>query len=619
MRIDDLAVESGNANALECAAPSDGAATIHMSGISKFYSGVAALSQVSVEFRAGEVHAVLGENGAGKSTLMSIISGVNQPDAGEIFFEGRKVSPMAPETAASLGISISYQHPAILDDLSVLENLQVALPAATFEGAAARPFAEDVLRGVGLHIPLQARGASLTVAQKQLLEIGKALAMKPKVLILDEPTASLDQESTELLFDRIRSVVRSGAAVIYITHRLAELRQIAHRVTVLRDGAVRGSAPVTDVTDQQLLGMIVGRTLGSTFPPKAAGVARSTNFSVRSLCGRKFKDVSFEAAPGEIVGVAGVAGNGQAELMRALAGLEPSTGVVELGGRALRPSDLMREAAFMPSDRLVEGLASSLSVRENASMSALEKFGAFGVVFRRRERQRVDEVFKSLAVKARSPEALVTSLSGGNQQKVVLARALLSEPKVIVADEPTQGVDVGARAEIYRILREITGSGTPVIVNSSDAAELEGLCDKVIVLSRGRVAATLTGEDVVEPRIIAAAVGAEHHVDSSDGGARRSGAPLAAGAISCSWTMRRRCRSPSSPCCWRRSNTRRTPTSCPPSTSPTCCCWRRLSASSRSDRRSRCCSAGSISRSARCRDFSSSSPRSSSTTASRQA
>ena len=529
MRTNALAVEPVNVKALEPVAPAPGPATIRMSGVSKFYSGVAALSDVNVEFYPGEVHAVLGENGAGKSTLMSIISGVNQPDAGDITFEGRKVSPLSPESSAALGISISYQHPAILDDLSVLENLEVALPKAAFAGRPAREVAREILSGVGLSIPLRARADTLTVAQKQLLEIGKALATNPKALILDEPTASLDQESTELLFARIRAVVKTGASVLYITHRLAELRQIAHRVTVLRDGQVRGTALVGEVSDQDLLGMIVGRTLGSTFPPKAQAAARAANFSVRSLSGRGFKDVSFEAAPGEIVGVAGVAGNGQSELMRALAGLESSVGAVELGGRALKPQDLLREAAFMPSDRLAEGLAGALSVRENASMSALETFSAFGVVSRRREREQVGRAFKSLAVKAASPEALVTSLSGGNQQKVVLARALLSEPKLIVADEPTQGVDVGARAEIYRILREITASGTPVVVNSSDAAELEGLCDKVIVLSRGRVVATLTGEDVEEHRIVAAAVSAAHQRDARDGEGGQGRSARAAG------------------------------------------------------------------------------------------
>ncbi len=520
MRMSALAVESAIANDHDSGGDAVGNVTLRLTGISKNYSGVAALSDVSVEFHGGEVHAVLGENGAGKSTLMSIISGVNQPDAGEIHFDGRAVSPISPETAAALGIAISYQHPAILDDLSVLDNLRVALPQSLFAGRSPRNVAEEILKAVGLDLPLRMRADSLTVAQKQLLEIAKALAMRPKVLILDEPTASLDRKSTDMLFDRIRAVVKDGAAVIYITHRLAEVRQIANRVTVLRDGCVRGQAPVTEVTDEALLSMIVGRALGSTFPPKTQDASRDVNFSVEALGGLKFRNVSFDVRPGQILGVAGVAGNGQSELMRALAGLEPSAGAIRLGGRALRRHDLVHEAAFMPSDRLVEGLAGGLTIRENASMSALGRFASLGIVRRNREVGHVADAFKSLAVKAASLEAPVRSLSGGNQQKVVMARALLAEPGLIVADEPTQGVDVGARVEIYRILREITNRGTPVVVNSSDAAELEGLCDKVIVLSRGRVVETLSGNDVVEAGIVAAAVSAQHHLDAEGDGPR---------------------------------------------------------------------------------------------------
>ena len=512
-----LAAEHGSADDPDTGAPARGAAIVRLSGISKLYSGVPALSDVSVEFYEGEVHAILGENGAGKSTLMNIIAGVLQPDMGLIEFGGRRISQMSPETAAALGVSISYQHAAILDDLSVLENLRVSLPRSLFEGKSPRSVANEMLSAVGLRASLRARGDSLTVAQKQLLEIAKALAMKPKILILDEPTASLDRDATDMLFDRVREVVKGGTSVIYITHRLAELRQIADRVTVLRDGRVRGAALVSEVTDQKLLNMIVGRALGSTFPVKAKDVSEEVNFSVRSLGGQKFKDVSFDVSRGQIIGVAGVAGNGQSELMRALAGLQASDGAVHVRGRSVTHHDLLREAAFMPSDRHAEGLAGGLTIRENASLASLGKFGSFGILSRKRELENVSRAFASLAVKAPSIEAPVASLSGGNQQKVVMARALLAEPSLIVADEPTQGVDVGARAEIYRILREISNSGTPVIVNSSDAAELEGLCDKVIVLSRGRLVETLTGADVTEARIVAAAVNAQTHVDAAGG------------------------------------------------------------------------------------------------------
>ena len=318
-----------------------------------------------------------------------------------------------------------------------------------------------------------------------------------------------------MLFERIRGVVKTGTSVIYITHRLAELRQIAHRVTVLRDGRVRGEGLVDEIGDSELLGMIVGRMLGSAFPPKCADGSNDVIFSVKSLSGGGFHDISFDVARGQIVGVAGVEGNGQSQLMRALAGLQPSEGAIDLQGRSLKPKELLRLAAFMPSDRHAEGLAAGLTVRENASFAALHRFSTVGIMSWRMELQKVSATFGSLAVKTPSIEAPILSLSGGNQQKVVMSRALLSEPDLIVADEPTQGVDVGARSEIYRILREVSSSGTPVVVNSSDAAELEGLCDKVVVLSRGRAVATLTGADVSEARIVAAAVSATAHVGAA--------------------------------------------------------------------------------------------------------
>ncbi len=495
--------------------PGHGEVAIRLSNISKFYSGVPALRDVSIEFFPGEVHAVLGENGAGKSTLMNIISGAVHPELGEISVGGRLISHMSPEVATSLGIAISFQHPAVLDDLSVLENLQVALPKSAFGGQTAQIAAKDMLERVGLRVPLHMRADALSVAQKHLLEIAKALAIRPRVLMLDEPTAALDQESTEMLFRRVRSVVQTGASVIYITHRLAELRQIAHRVTVLRDGRIRGGGLVNEIEDAELLGMIAGRTLGSTFPPKPNRFPSEAILSVKSLKGRGFEDITFELAQGQIVGVAGVEGNGQSELMRALAGLQPSEGAISFRGRAVNSKDLLREAAFISSDRHTEGLAAGLTVRENASFAALDKFSTLGIMRKKKELEGVGATFRELAVKAPSMDAPILSLSGGNQQKVVMSRALLADPSLIVADEPTQGVDVGARAEIYRILREVSNSGTPVIVNSTDATELEGLCDKVIVLSRGRVVATLTGADVAEARIVAAAVNANTQVGAA--------------------------------------------------------------------------------------------------------
>lgn len=499
-------------------------ATMVLSGISKFYSGVAALQDVSFDVRPGEVHALLGENGAGKSTLMNVASGTTQPEAGTISIAGEIIPELTPALATSLGISIVHQHPAVLEDLTVAENIRLAVPNSYLKGAGTRKQAmQAMLDDVGATAHLEDRVGNLSIAQKHLLELAKALVMKPKVLILDEPTAPLGQESVDLLFDRVRTAAAAGTAIVYITHRLAEIRLIAQRVTVLRDGKYRGTSQVDEVTDEELLSWIVGRQLDSTFPPKHESSATSgTYLSISGLSGRGFADVSVGAQTGEIVGVAGVVGNGQSDLMAALAGLSRFEGEVRIHGEAHASKELRARAAYMPADRHSEGLMMTLSVRENAAVVSLRRFAKGLLVSSRSEVSTVGRELRQLDVKAPNMDTNVASLSGGNQQKVVMARALLSEPSIVIADEPTQGVDVGARAEIYRILREVAEDGTPVVVNSSDAKELEGLCDRVIVMSRGRVVDDLSGSDVTEERIVSAAVSATGHTRELSG---KSGGP----------------------------------------------------------------------------------------------
>lgn len=483
-----------------------GVSSLRMTGITKTYSGVPALMNVDLDVRPGEVHALLGENGAGKSTLMNVASGTVAPDTGEIFVNDERFSFLTPALAAKNGIAFVHQHPAVLNDMTVLENLLVALPTDFFSPRKDRDrIAQELLESFGLKVNLKQRVESLSVSQKHLLEIAKAFALEPKVLILDEPTAPLDKDSVDLLFSRVRELLPQGTSVIYITHRLAEVRELADRVTVLRDGTLRGVENVSDVTDDELLTMIIGRKLESTFPPKVATDA-APNLELKEFTGNRFAGVNVSVRPGEILGIAGVVGNGQSDLMKTLAGLENFTGDISIAGKSHSTHELLQEAAYLPADRHHEGLMMTLSVRENAAISALKKFTNFKFISGRKEREQVGLTLNELAVKTRSGEAQVSSLSGGNQQKVVMARALLSEPKLIVADEPTQGVDVGARSEIYRLLREISQSGIPVVVNSSDAKELEGLCDRVLVMSRGHVVQNLTGADITEANIVTAAV-----------------------------------------------------------------------------------------------------------------
>jgi len=501
-----------------------------MIDITKRYNAIAALTDVSFDVLPGEVHALLGENGAGKSTLMNVASGTTAPDAGTIIFDGSPVENLTPALAQDLGIAIVHQHPALLPDLTVAENILVSVGREHLRrrDPDVKKAMRSLLDDVHFLGHLEDRVSSLSVARRHLLELAKAFAIAPRLLILDEPTAPLSQDSVELLFASVRQLAAGGTAVVYITHRLAEVREIADRVTVLRDGKLRGTSAVSEISDADLLAMIIGRTLATTFPPKQVAVAgEAPILRVEGLSGNGFHDVSFTAGKGEIIGIAGVAGNGQPALLRALSGRERSTGSVDVGGRSLSRRALLESAAYMPADRLTEGLMVELNVRENTAMTALGRLRTGPFVSRRREVEVVERELSELDVRAPSLESPVSSLSGGNQQKVMMARAMLSEPAILVADEPTQGVDVGARAEIYRILREVSARGVPVVVVSSDALELEGLCDRVIVMSRGHAVATLEGDAVTEERIVHAAISATSHSAEQAARRDRGASPLA--------------------------------------------------------------------------------------------
>lgn len=506
---------------METPEPSD-PPTLSMVGVTKHFDGVAALQDVTFDVMRGEVHALLGENGAGKSTLMNIASGATTPDAGVISFEGKPVDALTPSTAQDLGIAMVHQHPALLPEMTVAENIRVAVGVEHLKrrNADLTKAMRAILDDVHFLGHLEDRVSSLSVARRHLLELAKAFAVAPRLLILDEPTAPLSQDSVELLFGVVRNLADEGTAVVYITHRLTEVREIATRVTVLRDGTSRGTSAVADISDADLLARIVGRTLAATFPPKAqAGGHHSTLLEVQDLSGHGFQNISLTVRRGEVVGIGGVVGNGQPAFLRALAGRDSSTGSVTVGGRRFTRRRLLDDAAYMPADRLNEGLMLDLNVRENAALNALGRLRTGPFVSHHREIETVEGELSELAVRAPSLESPVSSLSGGNQQKVLMARAMLSQPALLVADEPTQGVDVGARAEIYRILREVADQGVPVVIGSSDTKELEGLCDRVVVMSRGQAVATLEGDAVTEERLVHAAISATTH--ASEEAARR--------------------------------------------------------------------------------------------------
>jgi ribose transport system ATP-binding protein len=499
------------------APPEAGAVLLRLAGVWKRFPGVEALKGVSFEARAGEVHALLGENGAGKSTLMAVASGSIVPDSGSIELAGWRADSLTPSAALRHGLAIVRQQPALLPDLTVAENLELGVPRE-LRPVSGPGWSGRALGRIGLRIDVRARVDELSVAERQLVELAKALALDPKVLVLDEPTAALAPNMVALVFDQVRLAAARGAAVVYISHRLPEVREVAERVTVMRDGEVRATSAVEAMSDSEILRLIVGRPVSTAFPPKG-GPSDGPGLVVRELSGSRFHDVTLTVAPGEIVGLAGIAGNGQSDVLRALAGLAGARGEAALAGRPLRLGRPSPGVAYLSADRHGEGLLMSLSVRENAALASLDGFARFGVVRRREEIAAVEREREALAIRTPSLETAVAALSGGNQQKVVLARALLAKPSLVLADEPTQGVDAGARMEIYRILRDASREGVPMLVVSSDGLELQGLCDRVVIFSRGQVVGELSGDDVTEERIAHAIVTA--NVQGREG-ARRS-------------------------------------------------------------------------------------------------
>jgi ribose transport system ATP-binding protein len=501
----------------------DANVVLRLVDVVKAFPGVIALKGVSLEVVEGEVHALLGENGAGKSTLMAVAAGALAHDSGTVEIGGEPLTAASPSLAQSLGISVVYQHTSVLNDLTVAENLLYCVrPERRAAAANDDAWIEEQLTAVGALFDKRLRVGELSVAERQLVEIAKALASQPKVLVLDEPTESLTSTETERLFANIERITARGTAVVYISHRLPEVRRVADRITFLRDGEGRGTYPADGVSEGEVLSLIVGRSIGQAFPAKGQRTDRSAQLlSVESVSGRGLRGVDFSISAGEIVGLAGVEGNGQREFIRALAGLEPVHGEMTVGSRKVQMGDpiAVREAGtvYLPGDRHAEGLFLPLSVRENMAALVLHSLSRWGFISKSRESGLAADQIRALSVKTPSADTQVGSLSGGNQQKVLFARSLACAPSVMLADEPTRGVDVGARTELYRILRNVADQGAAVVVLSTDAVELQGLCDRVLVFSRGVVVGELVGDGVTEQAITGAAI-------TADGGLAQSSA-----------------------------------------------------------------------------------------------
>jgi len=466
--------------------------------VSKAYDGVQALRNASLSLQAGEVHALMGENGAGKSTLGKIVAGVVQPDSGSIQFDGQPVTLRNPLYAQRLGVAMIHQELDLFPNLSVAEN--IAIGNAEFrEGALVsfnklRQFAGEFLRQVGLRVSPDSLVSSLSIGDMQLVMIARALSTRARILIMDEPTSSLFHDSVERLFQLIRELKARGVAILYVSHKMDEIFRICDRMTVMRDGSTIGTREKDRTTPNELIGMMVGR------PWKAgehkSGKVADTLMQVAGLSTGKLRNVSFELAYGEVLGIAGLVGAGRSELGLALSGLDDwHAGEIKLRGQAIRPRSV-KEAhdlgiRLLAEDRKLDGLMMHLTVVENGTIADLSRFAPGGFVRPRLEAEALQPLFQRLALKSHSGNASVSTLSGGNQQKVLLARALLADPEVLFLDDPTRGIDIGAKEDIYSLIAELAARGKGVLFVSSELPELLRCCDRILVMRAGQLVAAL--------------------------------------------------------------------------------------------------------------------------------
>ena len=479
--------------------PDAPAPVLEVEGLEKSFPGVKALSGVRFEVRAGEVHALLGENGAGKSTLIKIVSGVYRPDAGTIRIDGRETRFASPQEAQAAGIATVYQELLLFPDLTVAENIFLGhAPRSRWGGIdwrRMRARAAAILASLDIHeLDPSAPVRSLSVANRQRVEIAKALSLNARVLILDEPTAALPEADVVRLFDTVRRLRARGVGVVYISHRMAEIFTLADRVTVLRDGQYVATRPVARTTEPELIAMMVGRTIDQLFPKGAATVGEPV-LEVRDLVAPPVvRGVSLIVRKGEIVGLAGLIGSGRSELAQAVFGITPrASGEIRLAGRPARiasAGEAKRQGiAYVPEDRATQGLVRPMTVRENVSLAVLRRIAKHGFIDRGAEDRLARDAIRRFNIRAFGPEQVAGKLSGGNQQKVVLGKWLAAEPRLLIMDEPTRGIDVGAKAEIHKLMRELADAGLGVLMISSELPEILGMSDRILVMREGKIVA----------------------------------------------------------------------------------------------------------------------------------
>lgn len=489
-----------------------------LSNISKRFGPSVALDGVNLSLQQGEVHALIGENGAGKSTLMNVLAGLVPADSGSMEVEGAPYSPASPLDARSRGIALIHQELSLFPHLSVAENIMMGMEpsrAGVLDAKRLRECTAEVL--ATFHHPEIRPGArisNLSIAARQIVEICRAIAARARIILMDEPTSSLQRDDVAQLFSVIRKFATQGITIVYISHFLEEVREIADRFTVLRDGRSVATGRIASATDDELIAQMVGRSVESLFPKRDPPETSETIVNVRNLAAPPaVKDASFQLRGGEILGIAGLMGSGRTELIRTLFGIDQSaTGTIELRGKAIdvhRPTArrLAQGFSFLSEDRKGEGLALALSIGDNVTMTRFGSCSRFGWLNLSRQRKQAGAVINSLSVKARHPDQPVATLSGGNQQKIALARLLHQEADILLLDEPTRGIDIGSKAVVYQTIADCAARGKAILMVSSYLPELFGMCDRLAVMTRGRLSETRPIDAWTPESVMQAAIG----------------------------------------------------------------------------------------------------------------
>lgn len=487
---------------------------LEMKGICKSFGGVSALDHVDLRVKKGEVHALLGENGAGKSTLMKILGGAYIKDKGEIFINNQQISIKNPIESQKKSIAVIYQEQALVECLTVADNIMIGrIPnrKGVIDRRKLSQNALDAMKLVGASFDPACLVRDLSVAQRQFVEIAKAISMDARIIVMDEPTAVLTLEETNILFKLIDKLKEQERSIIYISHRLEELYRIADTCTVLKDGKYIGTLPIEEVTDEKLIKMMTGRDIPDIFPPR--GEVGETCFSIENATRRNvFEEISFSIKSGEVIGMSGLVGSGRTEVARAIFGLDSlQKGSIVLDKKELKirsPMDALREGiVYITEDRKGNGIFTDMAIQDNMTISILGKLSKASFIFKNKERKVVKEMMDKLRVKCRNSVQAIKELSGGNQQKVMFARGLLVDAKVVMIDEPTRGVDVGTKVEIYKIIRQLASEGKAILVISSELPEVMGISDRILVMREGKLVAQVNSLETSEEELLSYAIG----------------------------------------------------------------------------------------------------------------